>query len=225
MTTNQFNSSPPTSINDNNGESGNNKKKRALASTAAPRQQQAVQSRRRRLFVEHNPQTTLYEQWCCDVVTDRPIVLRSSQREQDDAILTQCTLPSSFLSETQPLPPRIVFFLERCDHNNVIAWRQMLTFDHRLRSLTSDVFPLLHERLIAVYWCRPRTAATSARAYNKHGALFSTRRRSMRRTCFIASRWCATSWRTALRRSTTAALLPRSTSASERISRLFGVTM
>lgn len=109
----------------------------------------------------------MYEQWCCDVVTDRPIVLRSSfSREPDDAILTQCSAPPSFVSS------RIVFFLERCDHNNSVAWRQMLTFARRLRSLTADVFPLLHERLAAVYWCRPRTAATRARAFNKHGALF-----------------------------------------------------
>jgi hypothetical protein len=154
-----------------------------------PNYHQHQQQRRRRLFpaasvaaAVHDPRSTLLEQYCCDVPSDRPIVLRSpSHRDDDDdndnnrhhdTTLSQCAAPPALLSDTQQLPPRVLFFLERRDHGNAVAWRQMLSFAHRLRSLTRDVFPLLHQRIIAIYWCRPRTVTTSVHAFNKHGALF-----------------------------------------------------
>jgi hypothetical protein len=107
---------------------------------------------------------TLYEQWCADA-NDRPIMMRTLPHKDDGVLLSAFAPPT-------PSPSRIIYFLEPCDESNAVAWHQMSQLAHLLRSMTAAVFPLLHQRIIGIYWVRPKTVATSSRAFSKSNALY-----------------------------------------------------
>jgi hypothetical protein len=191
--------SPDRSVDGIGGGVGNGgvAQKRALEpaaeSTDAPVEQELIIAQVvRRARVEQQPHSlspTLYEFWCADVQS-RPVTIRraagttaaakTTQQSHNDAIIvpfsTSLVAGEAAGEGTAAgyAPPRasVVYFMERCDQSNAVAWREMLALGCRLRSLIAAAFPLLHQRSIGVYWCRPRNIATSARSLNLRGELF-----------------------------------------------------
>jgi hypothetical protein len=181
--------------------SGGIAQKRALepaqeSTTDAPVEQELIVAQVvHRARVDLQPRSlspSLYEFWCADVQS-RPVTIRraataaaakTTQQSHNDAIIVpfSTTLVSGGAdggiagegAAAGNAPPRasVVYFMERCDHSNAVAWREMLALGCRLRSLIAVAFPLLHQRSIGVYWCRPRNIATSARSLNLRGELF-----------------------------------------------------
>jgi hypothetical protein len=139
----------------------------------------------RRARVEQQPHSlspTLYEFWCADVQS-RPVTIRragtaamTTQQRHSDAVIVPFTAPlaagSGTAGEEAAAAAGVVYFMERCDQSNAVAWREMFALGCRLRSLIAAAFPLLHQHSIGVYWCRPRNIATSARSLNLRGELF-----------------------------------------------------